>query len=540
MDVSWSKKMPKIPEIPAAERTGTMLEVLEVCCRQQELLELLVEEVQALKDEIARLKGQKGRPKILPSKLEKDSAEERKAKQEGKRPGSQKRSKTAELTIHREEDVRPTDIPQGSIFKGYEYYTVQDLLIRPVNTRYRLERWLTPSGTYLVGKAPQELDGGHFGPTLLGYVLYQYYHAHVTAPLLLEQLLELGVEISAGQLSRILVDGKDRYHQEKAEILRVGLEVSGYVHADDTTARHEGRNGFCTHIGNELFAWFESTPSKSRINFLQLLRGEHTDYVLNDEAIQYMQGQGLALSPLSKLELLEKRRFEDKEAWEAALGSCAIASERHVQIATEGALLGSVLEHGVPPELVIISDDAGQFCLMQHALCWIHAERTIKKLVGYTDEQRAALEKVLSELWELYRDLKAYKQEPGKRKKKKLSKRFDELFTQKTCYASLNLALERIHKNKNELLLVLERPEVPLNNNLSEQDIREYVKRRKVSGSTRSELGRRCRDTFTSLKKTCRKLGVSFWQYLQDRLRGLERIPSLGELIRQRARDSPL
>ena len=113
--------------------------------------------------------------------------------------------------------------------------------------------------------------------------------------------------------------------------------------------------------------------------------------------------------------------------------------------------------------------------------------------------------------------------------------RFDELFTTQTHSMSLNSALQRIHHNKAELLLVLERPEIPLHNNLSENAIREYVKRRKISGSTRSEAGRRCRDTFTSLKKTCRKLGVSFWRYLLDRIGRTGRIPRLSELIRHQA-----
>ena len=95
----------------------------------------------------------------------------------------------------------------------------------------------------------------------------------------------------------------------------------------------------------------------------------------------------------------------------------------------------------------------------------------------------------------------------------------------------LNLALGRLYENKSELLLVLDRPEIPLHNNLSESDIREYVKRRKINGSTRSELGRRCRDTFISLKKTCRKLDVSFWDYLLVRLYKNNEIPPLQNLI---------
>jgi len=174
-----------------------------------------------------------------------------------------------------------------------------------------------------------------------------------------------------------------------------------------------------------------------------------------------------------------------------------------------------------------------------HALCWIHAERTIHKLVGFSDEQRAAIEQVRAQIWDFYADLKVYKKEPTAQHKAALEQRFDEIFTAKTCFVSLNLALKRLHRNKSELLLVLEHPEIPLQNNLSERDIREYVKKRKISGSTRSDLGRRCRDTFTSLKKTCRKLEVSFWNYLQDRVRGGHAIPPLPELIRRVAQESP-
>jgi len=93
-------------------------------------------------------------------------------------------------------------------------------------------------------------------------------------------------------------------------------------------------------------------------------------------------------------------------------------------------------------------------------------------------------------------------------------------------------------RNKQELLLVLERPDLPLHNNLSEGDIREYVKRRKISGGTRSDEGRRGRDTFASLKKTCRKLGVSFWRFLNDRVRGEEEIQALPALIELRAQSA--
>jgi len=156
-------------------------------------------------------------------------------------------------------------------------------------------------------------------------------------------------------------------------------------------------------------------------------------------------------------------------------------------------------------------------------------------LVGFNDGQRAALEQVRTAVWELYRDLKAYKTAPTVAAKSALQQRFDELCATRTCFTSLNLALKRMGRNKRELLLVLERPDLPLHNNLSEGDVREYVKRRKISGGTRSDEGRRGRDTFASLKKTCRKLGISFWNYLNDRVRGEARIPLLSQLIEARS-----
>jgi hypothetical protein len=382
-----------------------------------------------------------------------------------------------------------------------------------------------------------EVCGTHFGPTLISFILYQYYHGHVTQPLILEELEEFGVDISAGEVNRIITEGKEEFHIEKEEILQVGLAVSSYINVDDTGARHQGRNGYCTYIGNELFAWFESTESKSRINFLKLLRAGHSDYVLNAEALGYMAANKLPKEPLAKLTALGEVSFENEKEWQEKLTALNIIKDRHICIATEGALFGSVLEHGFNPQMAIISDDAGQFNLFLHALCWVHTDRIIAKLIGYSDKQREALEETRSKVWKLYEDLKEYKTSPTGEKKSQLEARFDEIFTAQTCFASLNQTLKRIHEKKAELLLVLDRPEIPLHNNLSENDIREYAKRRKVSGSTRSSCGRRCRDTFTSLKKTCRKLYVSFWALINDRVRGKKAIPRLSDLIRLMAQE---
>lgn len=497
------------------------------------------QETQALRDEIARLKGHKTKPVLRPSKLEPKPAA--KPVQDGKRPGSDKRSKTATLEIHDTVVIAPTEpVPVGSSFKGHAEYTVVGVRFESYNVRYRLQIWETADGRRLTGKLPASMQilGGHCSPQLVGYILHQHHHAHVPQGLIWEQLQDIGVPISEGQVNRVLLDYSGPFHAEKEALLKVGLEVSRYIHTDDTGARHMGKNGYCTQIGNEWFTYFESTGSKSRVNFLRILRAGHTDYRLDADALAYMESQKLPKVVLSLLRALGEIIVNDDAAWEAALARWGVTQPLHVRLVTEGALLGSVLHHGINPQMVIVSDDAGQFNILLHALCWIHAERTLAKLIGFNEDQTAALEAKRTEVWDFYRDLKAYKTAPTDAAKHSLEARFDAIFTPDTCFATLNHALQRLARNRSELLLVLQRPDVPLHNNLSENDIREYVTVRKRSGSTRSDLGRRCRDTFASLKKTCRKLGISFWHYLQDRLSGANNVPQLPDTLRQRAQEA--
>ena len=511
-----------LPDIPDAEATPLVRQLLEIIRSQQERL-------QQLEDEILRLKGLKTRPIIAPSPLETPPTPPREPGQ--KRPGSAKRLKTAQLTITDEVLVPLADRPPGSVFKGYEDFVVQDLIIRPEVIRYRRERWQTPDGRNLVAGLPADVrPDSHFGPTLISFILHQYHHQHVTQPLLWEQLDQLGIDISTGQLSGILTEGKDVFHQEKAELLPAGLEVSTYVQVDDTGARHQGHNGFCTHIGNELFAYFESTDSKSRQNFLEVLHGVPTDYTANDVAVAYWQRQKLAQAVIERLSA-GVSRWADKAAWQAYLAAQEVTDPRHVRIATEGALLGSLIAQGVSPELIVLSDGAGQFDVLVHALCWLHIERPLARLVPHNENHRVAIERIRQGIWDLYAGLKAYRPAPMEALRDALGKQFDDLVAQRTDYPSIDSVLKGMEADRAKLLLVLERPEVPLHNNLSEGHIRDYVKKRKISGSTRSELGRRARDTFASLKKTCRRLGVNFWAYLQDRVRDLGEIPRLADQI---------
>jgi Transposase IS66 family len=525
-----------IPDIPEAERTPLVQRLLEIIYLQQEHIQQLEARVHQLEDEIARLKGLKARPRIAPSSLESPPRPPRDPN--AKRPGSAKRSKTAQLTITEETVLRLPHVPEGAVFKGYEDFVVQDLILQPRVILYRREHWQAPDGRSLVAPLPADLmPGSHYGPDLICLILHQYHHQHVTQPLLLEQLHQLGLDISAGELSRILTEGKDAFHREKAELLPAALAVSTYVEVDDTGARHRGHAGACTQVGNEGFAFFASTESKSRLNFLEILRRPRTDYRINETAVAYWRRQKLPKAVVDRLRR-GPRVFAGPAAWQARLRQLAITGPRHVRIATEGALLGSLIAQGVSPELVILSDGAGQYDILAHAACWIHAERPLARMIPYSEEHRAAIAKVRQEVWELYQDLKGYRQQPEPSRRGELEARFDALCTQRTGFPSIDGVLKGMRAHRAALLRVLDRPAVPLHTNLSEGHLRDYVKKRKISGGTRSELGRQARDTFASLKKTCRRLGVNFWAYLQDRVRGVGRIPRLAELIRRKAEEA--
>jgi hypothetical protein len=505
-----------LPDIPPEQRTPVVESLLDIVRQLLDRVHELEDTVQQLRDEVAILKGQKPRPQISPSILQQPSPTPGPLPKERRR-GKPTRPRISELTIHREVPLHLPELPVGATFKGFEPYVVQELLIHNENTRYLRARYELAKGGSLLAPLPAgvlPVEGGHFGANVVAYILDQYHHAQVTEPLLLEQLWEYDIDISAGQLHRILTADKDLFHQEKAEVLAAGLAESSYIGTDDTGARHQGHNGYCTAIGNDLFAYFESSVSETTLT--------------------YWERQQLPVAVRTPL-TQGQQEFVGEVAWTARLAELAITDERHVRIATEGALLGGLIARGVSPELVVLSDGAPQFVILVHAACWIHAERPLAKLVPHNEEHRAAIEQVRSQIWELYQDLKAYRTQPQEACRPALETRFDTLVGQWTGYPSINSVLKEMRDHKADLLRVLERPEVPLHTNAVESDIREYVKRRKISGGTRSVAGRHCRDTFASLKKTCRKLGVRFWEYLQDRVRGWSQLPRLADLLRQKA-----
>ncbi len=211
-------------------------------------------------------------------------------------------------------------------------------------------------------------------------------------------------------------------------MLKRGLATADYVTVDDSGARHQGQNGYVTQIGNAFFAWFCSTLSKSRINFLTLLCAGDVCYRINQYALAYMREQGLPAAPGQALLERTAAVIEDTPGWEAHLDRLGVHLQRHRRIATEGALLGTLAARGLT-NLVVVSDDPGQFNVLLHGLCWIHTERLIHQMLPLNEDHRQDIECVRDQLWRLYADLKAYKLKPNKRQRHRLERAFDALLS---------------------------------------------------------------------------------------------------------------
>ena len=433
------------------------------------------------------MKGTTQRPKIAPSRLLKPPV---KPDPQGRRPGSAKRSKTKELKIDETLVLVLEGLPPDARCEGYRDFVVQDLIVQSHTTRYRRAVYRLADGTLRVAARPAGLTS-HFGIGLKQYILLQVHQNHVTQGRLREELQEWGIDISEGQISHLLLEGHDDFHAEKDELLPVAREISDHLHCDDTSARHQGKPAVCTHLGNELFASFTTTDSKSRLNFLRLLCQPQEQYRWCEETQQSLEWLGAGKKLVRRFAHQTDACWVGREAWEQQLDRWKLTNAKHRTLVSEAALCGTLLTESWSAGLGLISDDAPQFKVFGfiHGLCWVHGERKIDRLIPLTTAHKTAKVTAQTTFWELYESLKQYRLKPTADQRTTIEARFDQLCLGKTGYGDLNTALGLLHAKREEFLAVLEYPHLPLHNNLAENDIREYARLRKISAGTAQRPG---------------------------------------------------
>ena len=512
--------------------------------QKQEISELRAEN-QRLRDEINRLKGEQGKPTIKGNKPPSGKSSNYSSEPERRTPKEwTKDKKTPTLRVDREQVLRvdPSILPADAEFKGYEDVIVQDLIFRADNVRFRKEKFHSPAEqkTYLA-PLPSGYEG-QFGPGIKALSLVLAFGANVSEPKIRALFTEVGIQISDGEISNLLIHNQEPFHAEKAAVVEAGLRSSSWQHFDQTSTRVNGQNQNCQILCNPLYTALFTTPSKDRLSVLDVLRnGRPRVFVLNDHAERWLDQVGLSRTIRQQVARLPQDQIWDEATLETLLKQHlpTLGAQQRRLITDATAIAAYHAQDAEPIVQLLLCDDAPQFVGITDALalCWIHEGRHYKKLTPWVKALQDKLAAFLTRFWEYYRELQAYRVQPSRVERERLAARFDEVFTPNLDYRSLDERIAKTRDNKAQLLQVLEHPEIPLHNNPAELGARGRVRKRDVSFGPRNAAGAKAWDTFGTLAATTRKLGLSFFAYIQDRVGATNQIPPLDQIIQARAQD---
>ena len=499
------------------------------------------EAIQRLRDENQRLKGEQGKPKILPNTKANTVLSSEKERRASK--PHHKTNKHAQIRIDRVEVVKveKEHLPADAQFKGYEDVIMQDVEFRTENIQFRKEKYYSPSQkrTYLAA-LPMGYTG-QFGPRVRAWVLALSYADGMSEPKILDFLQTVGMSISAGQLSDMLIKDQGLFHAERAHVVQAGLSSSPWQHLDSTGTRVNGKNEQCHILCNPLYTAYCTLPAKDRLSLLRVLQGG---------ADPVFQMNALALELLPQLGVSEKwcRTLPTLLSHDQTYTENQLDDVLDAHLPKQGANLRKRVKEALaiatyrsqtayPVVELLLCDDAPQFnCLtVELALCWIHEYRHSKKLTPRFLAHCHLLEQFAKDFWKLYRDLLAYRDHPSSAEADALRVAFDDLFGQSSGYHQLDERLALTRAKKEALLMVLSHPEILLHNNPAELGARQRVRKRDVSLQARTREGIGAWDTFQTLVGTANQLAVNVYQYFYDRIAQTNLLPSLAALIQERS-----
>ena len=494
-------------------------------------------EIQQLRDEINRLKGEQGKPNIK-ARITQPAADHSSEKERRKTRERHKKNKKAKIVINREEvvSVNRATLPGDAVFKGYEKVIVRDILFRADNVLFHKEKYYSPSEhkTYLA-----DLPAGYagqFGPGIKALIPALHFGGGMTEPKILELLGYVDIPISPAQISNMLIKGQEEFHAESDAVFEAGLRSSPDQHIDDTLTRVNGQNQSCHILCNPVYTSYHTRPHKDRLTVLDVLRnGRPRIFRLNDEALSYLKDLPFSKTTRQTLQAWQAETVLDEAAFIMRLDDNLpnLPIQQRKAIIDAAAVAAYHAETGVPVIQTLICDDAPQFnwLTISKMLCWVHEGRAYKKLMPIVAHHRNLLDNFIKRFWQFYDRLLDYREQPCSQAAIQLETEFDELFATQTGYDQLDKRIAKTQAKKDALLLVLKHPELPLHNNPAELAARFRVRKRDISFGPRTQDGKQAWDTFMTLAATTKKLGISFYEYIRDRITKQNAIQPLPELI---------
>ncbi len=501
-------------------------------------------ENQRLRDENNRLKGEQGKPKIKGNTPKPPASDHSSEKERHKSQRHAKRSKKATIRIDREEvvTVDPATLPADAEYKGVEDVVVQDILLCTDNVCFHKQKYYAVStGQTYTAELPRGYDG-QFGPGIKTLIVTLYFGMQASEPKILDFFENVGVQISEGELSNLLIKDQEGFHAEKDAVYEAGLRSSPWQQTDDTLTRVDGQNQHCHVVCNSAYTAYATRPNKDRLTVLDVLRnGRKRVFRLNEETLGYLENISLSKAVRQTLQAWHSQEELDELTFLGWLDTELpdLGKQPRKAIVDAAAVAAYHLEAGFPVVQALLCDDAPQFNWLARAmmLCWVHEGRPYKKLTPVIPLHRQQLDEFLKRFWDYYDQLLTYRQDPTPPERRRLETEFDTLFTTQTGYDDLDKRIAKTRAKKASLLLVLQHPELPLHNNAAELAVRQRVRKRDVSFGPRTQDGVRAWDTFMTLAATAKKLGISFYAYIHDRISGENQIPPMASLVEQRAKE---
>jgi len=456
--------------------------------------------------------------------------------------------KLPEIQIDREEKcaVDTKQLPKDAQFKGYEDKVVQDLIIKTDNVRFKREIYYSASikKTWL-GKVPVGYEGD-FGPHINSHIISMKYVNNMSIPKINEFLNNFGILISGSYISDRLTKHIDVFHQEKAKIYLASLESSSYQQINDTGSRVNGQNYYTQIVCNPLATVFFTTKRKDRLTILDVLRNfESRHFLFNEETFSLLEQLKIPQKLIILLHKVETNTAFNEQEMHKMLNSLFPDPNKgklhRTKIMEAGAIAYYHQEIDMPIVNLLLCDDAPQFKLITDdlSLCWVHDGRHYKRLRPVVQNHQKELTAFRGRYWNFYRELYKYKKNPSCELANSISAEFDILFSTKTGYNELNARIAKSKAKKEELLTVLNHPEIPLHNNRSENGARVQKRREDVSLQTKTKAGTEAKDTMMTIIETAKKHSVSSYKYIYDRISKIFKMPSLAKLIRVKSASQP-